>query len=147
MIQVINTELIGMAVYFALTFLVELIPPLRKQWDKIQGEWKPLVLLVTAIVLVAAATGLACLGIDTGSGIVCPERSFVGQFVVSALLGLVVWTASQMTFPSMQAAVADRVKYRHELGHFGFGVEAELDVEIEDEDEYEDEYDESLGFG
>jgi len=106
------SDFLGAVVFFALTFMLELIPGLRALWDKVSGEWKPLTLLLLAIMIVAATLGLQCAGIDTGGPIACPVEGQWAQTIFTLILGIIAWTFSQMTFPTMQGPLGDRVKYR-----------------------------------
>ena len=106
------SEFLGVVVYFALTFMLELIPPLKWLWWRVSGERKPLVLLLLAIAIVAATMGLQCAGIETGAPLVCPEDGLWAQTIFSLVLGIIAWTASQMTFPTMQGPLGDRMRYR-----------------------------------
>ncbi len=80
----VSSAAISAAVGFVLSLLVGFVPGLRNKLASVPSQYKPLAVLGLCAVVAAALVGLACAGVDTGSGAVCPNPDLNSLFAFAA---------------------------------------------------------------
>lgn len=80
----VSSAAISAAVGFVLSLLIGFVPGLRAKLAAVPSQYKPLAVLGLCAVVAAALVGLACVGVDTGSGAVCPSPDLNSLYAFAA---------------------------------------------------------------
>lgn len=101
--------IIAAVVAGAISVALEVVPGLRGLWDKLNTDYKALVVFVLCLLLPPLFVGASCLGLDIGVGAVCPDPANAQMWFDALRLGFFAYLGSQVTFEVISLPMSKRV--------------------------------------
>lgn len=95
--QPISSTAIAAAVGVVLSLVLAFVPGLKSKFAAIPTDDKPIIVLGLCALTALVLTGLACVGVDTGSGATCPAFEASSLWAIVANVIAAAGTA-QITF-------------------------------------------------
>ena len=103
----LTAEVVAAVVTAVISILLEVVPGLAKEWDKIDSTYKRLAWLVGCLVVPLAVLGAGCLGLDLG--VVAPACDKQGA-VEALRVGFAAYFTGQATFAVIGHAIREKRK-------------------------------------
>jgi len=103
----LTAEVVAAVVTAVISILLEVVPGLAKEWDKIDSTYKRLAWLVGCLVVPLAVLGAGCLGLDLG--VVAPACDEQGA-VEALRVGFAAYFTGQATFAVIGHAIRKKRK-------------------------------------
>ena len=103
----LTAEVVAAVVTAMISILLEVVPGLAKEWDKIDSTYKRLAWLIGCLVVPLAILGAGCLGLDLG--VVAPACDKQGA-VEAARIGFAAYFTGQVTFAVVGQAIRKQRK-------------------------------------
>ncbi|HUW08360.1 MAG TPA: hypothetical protein VM537_01465 [Anaerolineae bacterium] len=103
----LTAEVVAAVVTAVISILLEVVPGLAKEWDKIDSTYKRLAWLIGCLVVPLAILGAGCLGLDLGVTAPACDK----QGAVEALrVGFAAYFTGQVTFAVVGQAIRKQRK-------------------------------------
>jgi len=103
----LTAEVVAAVVTAMISILLEVVPGLAKEWDKIDSTYKRLAWLVGCLVVPLAILGAGCLGLDLG--VVAPACDKQGA-VEALRVGFAAYFTGQVAFAVVGQAIRKQRK-------------------------------------
>lgn len=104
-----SPELIAALAGAILSLVLELFPFLQALWDKVNYEYKPLIMFVLCLATPFALAGLACADVANVYGATCP--TVTREWYELATLGFLAFLANQATFKYVSKSNSTKFLY------------------------------------
>jgi hypothetical protein len=103
----LTAEVVAAVVTAVISILLEVVPGLAKEWEKIDSTYKRLAWLVGCLVVPLAILGAGCLGLDLG--VIAPACDKQGA-VEALRVGFAAYFTGQVTFAVVGQAIRKQRK-------------------------------------